>query len=445
MHKTPLLLGLLTLVACGRNTEPEFAPEVNTETPASEQPAQPSYAMRINGSVTDNVGPQARIAGPGTLEATHRVQAVTLAGSVVASADVVDGVYELGLETVPADALLYIQALGAADELVGAVVVELTDAAVLAATPLDVESSVEAAVLERLLAESVHIAVWAEVRHRVDTALARTVLAEANPDLALANSAVAVQASWEAHVSAWEAAGVSLDAVAAAHLEAATALSAALAAGDPTGIDAFELAVQEAARAEGFSAAAALEADAIASASLRSAILAVEASNAVSLEAIRATTLTESVMVKSAVEAQTAAMIVSPETVTTIETSFDDLRAAIEAATSVEEVEAAVSAWRDTVMTAIEGEITAGMDLFDQIVALFTDALAQLETALAQLEAAIDGVIAAATGIVDAATLASEVATAYADQAATVAADLEDLEAPEAEALSTVQLSFVGL
>jgi hypothetical protein len=451
MHKTSLILGLLALTACNR--EPTaFAPatlaDPSTQGPGelTPEPTPVVHVLTIDGTVTDAVGPQGRIAGPGTIAATTRVQAVTLAGEVVAQADVTDGAYALGLETLPADALLTVQALNATDEVVGAVVVELTDAERLSATPLDVESSVEAAVLEDLLAASVDVGVWGEVRHRVDSEVARVVLAETDPEEALAHMSVAVRASWEAHVDAWEAAGLSVDTIAAAQLEAATALSASLAAGDAQATATFDAALYDAALTEGLSVDAALEAEAIAAASLRTAIQAVQASDAVALETIRASALLESTKVQDAVVAETSAMFVSDGTVTTIQTAMDDLEAAVQAATTLEEVELAVQAWRDTVMGAIEAEITAGQSLLDQLLAILTDALAQLEAAIVQLETAIDGVITAAGGVVDAAVLAGDVATAYADQATAVAADLEDLDdAAAADAMATVNLAFPGL
>lgn len=446
MHRFTAVIGLLALGACGGNDVDNFDPTGTPDPTVTPAPTpDPSYAMRISGDVTDNVGAQGRLAGPGTLAAATSVQAVTLDGTVVATATLDAGAYELGLETVPADALLFVQALDASNALLGSVVVELTDAELLAATPLDVESSVEAEVLSDLLDQGAELAVWAQVRTTIDTAVASAVHAEADVDTAVADTAVGVQAAWEAHVDAWEAAGISVDAMESAHFEAATALSAALAEGDANAYATFQAALHDAAVAQGLSEDAWLEAEGIAHASMRSAILATQAASTVTLEALRTSAMAESLNLQVAVSAQVATMEAGVDTAAVIETAFDDLEAAIEAAGSLEEIETAIDTWRDTVIGAIEDEISSGLDIIDQILAILTDALTQLEAALANLETSIQDVIDAAVGVVDAAVVAADVATAYAEQAAVLAEDLADLEEDEAEAMSTVSLSFGGL
>lgn len=451
MSRFPLALGLLALVACGGNSDvedPDRVPVGNEPTPDPIAPtADPAPAMRISGAVTDANGNQnARLAGPGTLAATAGVQVVTLDGTVLGSASLDAGAYTVGLAELPTDLLLIVEALDVSGAVLGSVVVETTGATELAASPLDVESSVEAAVFANLLADGAAEGIWAEVRNRVDVPVALAVHGESDVDLALDNLAVAVDASWQAHVDAWTEAGVSVDAMSDAWFAASTALSTGLAAGESDAYDAFEAALVAAAEAEGLTADAIEETESVAHASVRAALQATAASEAVTLEAFRATALAESLTLKSTVNAEVLAMQANGSTtVSVIETAFEDLEAAIDAATTPEEIEAAVDAWRDTVLTAIEDEITSQLDLIDQLIATITAALQDIEVALGELETAIQGVVDAAVGVIDAADIADEIGTAFENLQTSVEEEFADLDAEDADAMTTVSLAFAGL
>lgn len=445
MTRFPLALGLLTLAACGGKTaENPDDPNDPTVVPT---PA-PDYAMTIDGRVTDANGQQARFAGVGTMAATVSVQAVTASGQIVATADVDAGVYTLGLETVPSDAFLFVQALDAGGDVLGSVVVELTASTSLSATPLDVESSVEAAVLEALLADQVAVGVWAEVRERIDVAVALAVAADADTALAVSNVATAIQASFEAHVDAWEEAGASVDDLNAASLAATAQLSAQLAAGQDSANELFAASMFDAATAQGLTAEAIAESNSIANAALHAALLATQASTAVAVETFRAALLAEAAGVEATINAQILAMQASGSlTATEVETAFTDLQTAIQGATTVEEIEAAVAAWRATVLGAVEDEITSQLDFLDQLLQTLTDALADIQTALQDLDTELDGVITDLIGTLDfdVDVLAGDIGAAFDDLQAAVEAEFADLDPEDAAVMTSVSLSFPGM
>ncbi|MCB9677543.1 MAG: hypothetical protein H6737_20710 [Alphaproteobacteria bacterium] len=218
--KTLFSLALLVLAGCTAGSDPADGP-------------------RVEGRVTDRNGAQARFAGSGTLAAATRVEAHAVGAdgalSFFAEAAIdADGAY--AVEIPDGAGFVVVQAVDADGAVLGSAVVEPSDDAVRTATPVDVESSVEALVFLEGDADAAH---WTETRARIDASTALAVKGAADADAAIADLADAVAASAEARTESWTRAGLDAGAVASARLDAALALSAALDAGDGAAYDAF--------------------------------------------------------------------------------------------------------------------------------------------------------------------------------------------------------------
>ncbi len=455
MSRFGALFASVLIVGCsGGNGEPQSVDPVDPR-PSGADPVD--YAFMVEGRVTDADGAQARFAGAGTMAATVAVRAVALDGVELARGEVEQGQYRLGFEERPGDTLLFVEALAADDGVLGRVVVEVTDAELLQATPLDVETSVEAAVLEALLASQAELGIWAEVRDRIDTPVALAVASDADPQLAVQNAAVAVEAAWQAQLDAWIRHGIAVDAVSAARWDAAVALSAALAAGDPQAYERFEIAVREAALAQGLGEDAAQEADTIAHAAMRAALLATSGAEQLVLEAIRRSALDEARSTQSIVASQVLAMQADgSSTADLIDAACADLEAALQNATTIDEIQAAIDTWRQTVLGALEAEIDSQLDFFDQLVQSLTEMLLNLELVLQDLDAALQGLIDATADALanldfenldslDLEAFTQDIATAYDAFCDAIEQQFADLDPEDAQVMTSVSVAFPAL
>ncbi|HRI53551.1 MAG TPA: hypothetical protein PLW65_25580, partial [Pseudomonadota bacterium] len=199
----------------------------------------------LKGRVSDGAGSQPQslrilsgsLGGSGSASAVVKVRVSQLNAngtlSVMAEAQVkVDGRYELAVP--PGQKRLICEGLDAAGNVMVSAIVETTGSAgqTMTVTPMDTESSVEAAVLTKMAASGVAVAECnaVDLRERINQNVAVAVKAAADADAKIKALAEATAAAQRAQVMAYASVGVttSQSALFDAQLEAAVKLNAAL-------------------------------------------------------------------------------------------------------------------------------------------------------------------------------------------------------------------------
>jgi len=310
---------------------------------------------RVEGRISDSSGAQLRLAGAGSIDAAERVESYTMIEDDVvffAEATVdADGSY--AVEVPEATSWVLVQGIDADGQVVGSVVVAPSIDEVRYATPMTVESSMEAEVFRALDGDPEQL--WPHVRQRVDATTSVTASTWMDVDLAVDILADAVEAAAAAQVMTWTDADVDLDQLDDDRMDATLELSHDLHEGD---VDAYEDFISDLAEAEARAESTGLihaRAEATASLAYRAAL---DAHGAVDL-------LASSVRIQATTEAAAWEQAISPIMLTlgadsdeliaalvTTEELRDDLGAAMTRA----EMQADIDQWRDSLLVPRDDE-----------------------------------------------------------------------------------------
>jgi hypothetical protein len=214
--------------------------------------------VEVKGRVTNAAGQQQQglgegapaLGGEGTVAAASKVQASSVGSggqlSVLADAEVgANGSYTLELP--PGSERVVLEAVDSSGKVVASALLDATVEGedTRTAPPMGSESSLEAEVFVRMVKDgaSVESVDTVDLRSRINTELAQSVVAESDADAqkSVGALAAAVRAAQEAEVKAYAQAGftTSQEALFHASLEASAALDAALDAGTKSAKDAY--------------------------------------------------------------------------------------------------------------------------------------------------------------------------------------------------------------
>ncbi|HZI09743.1 MAG TPA: hypothetical protein VE153_05070 [Myxococcus sp.] len=212
--------------------------------------------VQVKGRVTNTSGQQQQglgegapaLGGEGTVSAASKVQASSVGSGgkldVLAEAEVeANGSYSLELP--PGSERVVLAAVDSSGKVVASALLDAAVEGERTAPPMSSESSLEAEVFVRMVADgaSAQAVDTVDLRSRINTQLAQSVKAEASADAqkSVAALASAVRAAQEAEVKAYARAGFNTtqDALFQASLEASAKLDAALDAGSQNVADAY--------------------------------------------------------------------------------------------------------------------------------------------------------------------------------------------------------------
>lgn len=438
----------------------------------------PSGSATLKGRVSDSSGSQPQglsggtLGGSGSASAAAKVRVGRLKADggldVLVEGQVrVDGRYEVA---VPAgERRLIAESLDASGKVLAAAIVESSGSAgeSVAVTPMDTESSVEAAVLAQMAASGVALAELnaVDLRARINLKVAEAVKASADIDVKVKALAEAVAAAQVAKVKAYASVGINTtqSALFEAELAAAKKLSAALDASASASatvseqayasfyadldvaLKGIDVAVKKHTRAESCSSVAfratvkarlGAGSDAVADASLRAAA---------SLEARASAAAVDAVLSAGAV-ASAEAMAAANAAAT--------LRAQLSASVNAAASAAAYASWRASLTGSgsVNGSVL-GNYLSVNIATATTVQLAvsATATAAATLDAALDAAVKVAivgSGAIDFNALAQSIVSAYSTYQAAVDLQATALAAfgakaqPAVDVMATANASF---
>lgn len=394
---------------------------------------------RVEGHVTDGGGAQTRsFGGEGTISGAVAVQASALlpGGSLELLAEgelEADGSYSLELPAGETHVIL--QAVDASGEVMAAAVLEHSGppGETVTATPIDSESSLEAAVLIEAAAQGAEVGAInvVDLRARVTSEVAIGVrIADARGDDVgelVGALAAGVRAAQESELAVYARGGASVSQAQLfeAELAASQELDAALDAGAPAqaAYDTFFEARAQARAALGVDAEAQGRAEAAASASFRATVearISSEASASIRESALLAAASLEARAQERAIAAILAAGEASGEVQASAAAAASALRAEVSAAATADAAAEAYARFAASVHgeASVEGSILgAYLDAGVAGTVAVDAAVAASATAAAQLDLALDAAFTASlqtTGAVDGAALAADVAAAYA-------------------------------
>ncbi len=409
-------------------------------------------SARVEGRVTDAQGAQTRsFGGMGTTTATTAVRA-----SAVLSGGALELLGEAEIESnasysleLPAEQRgVILQAVDASGEVLAAAILESSGAEgeTVFATPIDSESSLEAAVYLEMLAQGASHANTVDLRARItsELALAVRIAHDNGEDVSdiVATLATGVRAAQEAEIAMYARAGVNTTQadLLAAELAASTQLSFALHGGasPAAAYDTFFEALVTAATHLGVDAEQQGRAEAVASASFRASI---EARIAADTHAMirEAALLAAASLEARAQEQATLQVLAAGNAASDVQasalTAAAELRGSIGTAVTLAAAADAYARFggelrgESQVMGSVLGDYLA-LDLVTAVSAeIAVDASA---TAAANLDAAIDAAITAslgAGGAIDARALANAIVSAYGAYFDAVAAQAVTFEA----------------
>lgn len=393
---------------------------------------------RAEGRITDMGGVQAQsFGGAGTVDASTsvRASAVVAGGSLelLAEADVqADASY--AIELPPNRRAVILQAVDASGEVLAAAILDHSGAPGerVLVTPMDSESSLEAAVYVAMIAEgaSASEVSTVDLRARVtsELALAVRMARDRGEDVSAAVRAlaIAVRAAQETEVEMYARAGVrvSQSELFEAELSASTELSAALHAGASASAsyDAFFQALADAAAELRVTAEQQARAEAAASASFRATVrarISAESSAHIRETALLAAASLEARLSERAVVHLLAAGEAGASVQASATSAATELRASIRAATTASAAVEAYARFAAEVRgeTQVNGSILGtylGVDLVTG--ASVQTVVTASATAAAQLDTALDAAAQAAlttSGQIDTRALATSVAGAF--------------------------------
>ena len=414
----------------------------------------------LKGRVSDGAGSQPQtlrilsggsLGGSGSASAAVkvRVSAIKADGtlSVMAEAQVkVDGRYEIA---VPAgQKRLICESLDASGNVVASAIVESTGSAgqTVTVTPLDTESSVEAAVLTKMAASGVALAECnaIDLRERINLNVAVAVKAAADAEAKIKALAEATAAAQRAKVMAYASAGVntSQSALFDAQLAAALKLNAALdASASVTTADKayadFDADLNAMVKTLDASDKKHARAEACASVAFRATVQArLQAGGTVDVvadAAVRSAAALEARAAATAVEAILAAGSAASTAISAQATADAMLRAQIAAATSANASAMAFATWNTSVTGggSVSGSVVGnllGVNLLTATTAQV--AVTAIGTAATVLDTALNTVVKTtltATGAIDLNALAQSIVTAYATFQSTIDATVPAL------------------
>lgn len=388
---------------------------------------------RAFGKITDEGGWQRRdFGGEGTVMSSTSVQAYAIgdggALELLAEAEVAaDGSYSMELPS--GQEQILVQAIDASGEVRAAAVLEASGApdGEVPVTPMDSESSLEAAVFAEMAASSSDVS-YIDLRARIDASMAIALqIAEVRGEdtsdeiSALAQASLAAQRT---EIEAYASSGMSVTErdLFRAELEASQELSARLNDGDTESYESFFAAMQASMEAMGADAEAQARAEGCAGMSFRAIVdarMASEESAAVREASLLAAASLEARAQAAAIEAILIAGEAGADTQAQGEAAAAELRAAISSAANAQ---AAASAYA-SFSADIRGEGSAGGSLPAGYLGadLLTEAMVQSSatasaSAAATLESSLsaifDGAIGA-SGAIDFSALASAIVDAY--------------------------------
>lgn len=402
---------------------------------------------RAEGRVTDTGGAQPQsLGGAGTAAATTsvRASAVTAGGSLelVGEAEVMaDTRYSIELPAHQEG--LVLQAVDASGEVLAGAILDASGAVgeTVHVTPMDSESSLEAAVYVAMIAQgaSATEVSTVDLRARItsELALAVRMADDRGEDVSAAIDALAlaVLAAQRTEVAMYAQAGVRVSQadLFAAEVSASTSLSSALHGGASasSSYDVFFAALAEAASELRVTAEEQARAEAAASASFRAVVrarLSSESSASIRDAAILAAASLEARVHERALASVLAAGDASAELEARAASATAELRARIGAASTVS---AAGSAYAELAIALrgdadVRGSILGtylGVDLVSALTV--QPAVEASATAAAQLDAALDAAMQASlsgSGSIDTRMLAMQIAAAYGQHAEAIAA-----------------------
>jgi hypothetical protein len=428
--------------------------------------------VEVKGRVTNTPGQQQQglgegapaLGGEGTVAAASRVKASSVGSggqlSVLAEAEVeASGAYTLALP--PGSERVVLEAVDDSGKVVASALLDATveDQDTRTAPPMSSESSLEAEVFVRMVrdgasAESVDTV---DLRSRINTELARSVVAESDAEAqkSVAALAAAVRAAQEAEVKAYAEAGVttSQDKLFHASLEASAALDAALDAGAKQASEAY---------AEFFAALRAAtpeldekdeaEGERAASAAFRVTIdarLSSGSSAGTADAAVRSAASLEARAAEAAVEAILRAANATDATLSRARTAAGTLRASLAGATNAS---AAAQAWAAYSVALASSANASGSVLGTHLAVNATnqaalqgsiDAAARASTALnASLGLAAE--LVGVTGAINTTALAETVVRAFSTYNTAVRAQAQTLSAFGANAAPAAELLVIA-
>lgn len=392
----------------------------------------------LKGRVSDSSGSQPQsLGGSGSISATAKVRVSRLKvdGSLelVAQGNVQsDGRYELA---VPAgEKRLICESVDASGKVVASVIVESSGSGgAMTVSPMDTETSIEAAVLAKMAASGVALAECnaIDLRARINVKVAEAVKAAADADVKIRALAEAIAAAQSAKVKAYASAGIntSQSALFDAQLAAAVKLNAALdasasaSASDKAYAD-FYSDSDAALMAMDASAKKHARAESCASVAFRAAVKARlqagAAADPVADASLRAAASLEARAAAAAVQSLLTAGAAASATTTAAANASAMLSAQLAASTSASASAAAFAGWRTSltgggsVSGSVVGDVL-GVNLATAVAA--QTAVTATATAASVLDTTLDAatkVLVTGTGAIDINGLSQTVVSAYA-------------------------------
>lgn len=366
----------------------------------------------IQGRVTDGGGSQSQaFGGSGSISSTAklRVRQIKAGGTleVVAEGTIQsDGRYTIAVPT--AQKRLIVECLDASGSVVASAIVEATGAAgsTVTVTPIDTESSIEAAVLAQMAANGVALDELnaVDLRERINSNVAAAVKAAADAQVKIKALAEAVAAAQTAKVKAYAAAGVSVtqSALFDAELAASQKLDLALdaAAGAAASADqayaTFHAELDASLLALDSSVKKHVRAESIASVAFRTVVKARLSVDAASDAALRAAASSEARLSVAAVDAIMAASSASSESIAAAKAASVTLRSQLKSAANATAAAAAYSSWN----TSLSGGGTVSGSILGVFLAVSGSNTTTVQgslTVIANAAAALDASMMATT------------------------------------------------